>query len=482
MSTKPNLLFIFTDQQRPDTIGCYGNNIISTPNLNKLADKSFVFKNAYVTQPVCTPARSSIMTGLYPHTNGCTTNNSTIDPATKTVAELVSDEYVCGYYGKWHLGDEIIPQHGFEKRISIDDGYRPWYTKKEYLSKFSEYYYFLLDKGYKPDSEVEGTKIFGRDLTTRLPEEHTKARFLGKEASRFIRDNKDNPFVLYVNFFEPHQPYTGPFDNMYSREQLNTGPHFLKKPNENCSIMHRTFAEYYMQANIEGHDLKMESEWREIRAKYWGNITLVDRAIADILQTVNESKLDENTIIVFSSDHGDMMGDHGILEKTVLYEESIKIPLLLHVPWISNHSSMIEGRVSQIDLIPTILDLMKEKIPKQLEGNSLVPVLKGNANLANNDVIVQWNGNDGRSPMGTGNDLGNQFANLQDTSWRTLISHDNWKLNYSKVDQCELYNLNSDPHEQNNLYDIPEQMTRIQDMRYRINQWQKETNDISHSH
>lgn len=108
MPDKPNLLFIFTDEQRFDTMACYGNTFVDAPNLNALSEQSFVFEHPYVVQPVCTPARSTIMTGLYPHTNGCVTNNIPLKPETPTLAEMVDPNYKRAYYGKWHLGDEVI--------------------------------------------------------------------------------------------------------------------------------------------------------------------------------------------------------------------------------------------------------------------------------------------------------------------------------------------------------------------------------------
>ena len=118
---KPNLLFIFSDRQRYDTIGCYFNDWIKTPNLNEFANKSFVFEHAYVTQPVCAPARSSILTGLYPHTTGVLRNKLLMRRDVKTIAELVSNEYERAYFGKWHLGNEIIAQHGFDHWTSTMD-------------------------------------------------------------------------------------------------------------------------------------------------------------------------------------------------------------------------------------------------------------------------------------------------------------------------------------------------------------------------
>ena len=118
---KPNLLFLFTDEQRADTLGCYGNEFVQTPNLDRLAAESFVFENTYVTQSVCTPSRSSIMTGLYPHTCGCTANNIPLRSEIPCLPELVADpEYRTAHMGKWHLGDEIFPQHGFQEWETIE--------------------------------------------------------------------------------------------------------------------------------------------------------------------------------------------------------------------------------------------------------------------------------------------------------------------------------------------------------------------------
>ena len=122
---RPNLLFLFTDEQRADTMAAYGNSRIEMPNLNRLAEQSVVFDRAYVTQPVCTPSRSTIMTGLWPHTSGCTANNIALRDDTPCLPEMLRDDYATAYHGKWHLGDEIFAQHGFDEWVSIDDLYAP---------------------------------------------------------------------------------------------------------------------------------------------------------------------------------------------------------------------------------------------------------------------------------------------------------------------------------------------------------------------
>ena len=128
-----NLVFIMSDQQRRDSMGCYGSDWAQTPNLDALANSGQVFENAYVTQAVCTPARASIMTGLYPHTAGPTVNKLPLSPDIPVLAEMVSEDYQCGYMGKWHLGDDVIRQHGFDVWISTED-HRETYTRREYRS------------------------------------------------------------------------------------------------------------------------------------------------------------------------------------------------------------------------------------------------------------------------------------------------------------------------------------------------------------
>jgi arylsulfatase A-like enzyme len=147
---KPNLLFIWTDEQRADTMAAYGNHRIHTPNLNKLAGQSIVFENAYVTQPVCTPNRSAVMTGLWPHQSGCVKNNIPLPSDIPCLPELLDDiDYCTAYMGKWHLGDEIFAHHGFEEWVSIEDGYRRYYSEGRDRNKRSDYHQFLTENGYK---------------------------------------------------------------------------------------------------------------------------------------------------------------------------------------------------------------------------------------------------------------------------------------------------------------------------------------------
>lgn len=473
----PNVLFILTDQQRRDTMRCYGNDWIETPNLDSIADSGFVFENAYVTQPVCTPARGSIMTGLYPQTTGLIKNAIELRPDIPTVAELVPDEYLCAHYGKWHLGNDAFPQHGFEDWISIEDHHRANFRRREQRTREADYNIWLRKQGIDdpPVSPISYEKwLPGADL----PEELTQAAYLGNEATRFLQEHDGRPFVLYVSFFEPHPPYTGPLNGLYDPDSLPVGPAFLQRPNGG-SLVNRARADYYMGGNlnplgVEGgdfHDLTSEAGWRRLRAQYFANVTLVDRNVGRILDALDTNGYADNTIIVMSSEHGEMGGDHGMLEKRSLYEEASRVPLLMSVPWLNSGQTRIEGSVSQIDLVPTLLDLLEQPVPDHLQGASLAPVLRGEATLDDNDVFLQWNGMGDRN---LGSPLINRMISLP---WRSVITADRWKLNLCAGDQCELYDLKNDPFELSNLFDDPAQRDRIREMAARIRIWQDETGD-----
>jgi len=498
---QPNLLFIFTDQQRADTMAAYGNHVIKTPHLNAFADQSFVFQNAYVSQPVCTPSRSTIMTGTYPHMNGCTSNNVALHRDAKTLPQMVTADYRTGYYGKWHLGNELRAQHGFDEWLTIEDLYRPHYRDAADLDQFSDYHQYLVEQGYEPDirgddspgiglgrrnDDVESAStdrmVFSRPFAAKLPAEHTKAAFLGRSVEQFVRDSADDerPFILYANFLEPHSPFMGPNDKLHTRRELNEGPAFLKSPDEDAAALHRVMADSYAKGSEDGEDLSKAASWRRLRAKYFGLVSLVDTAVGGILQALEDSGQAENTIVVFTSEHGEMMGDHRLLHKAVMYREAMRVPLLVRVPWLAEEGRVIEGSVSLVDLVPTILQLLGEEVPGHLQGDSRVPALWGDDDLAENDVVVQWNGSDGRPDIDFATEVPHDlYETVKASPWRSIITPDGWKLNLSPVDRCELFNLNSDPHEQVNVFEQPAQRDRVRDLVSRIRLWQERHKDYT---
>jgi arylsulfatase A-like enzyme len=467
---KPNLLFLWTDQQRFDTMAVYGNKIIKVPHLNNLAEKSIVFKRAYISQPVCTPSRSTVMTGLWPHQNGCTANNIPLKRETKCFPELIDDpDYTSAYMGKWHLGDEICAQHGFDEWTAIEDGYTKHYSKDCDKNDRSPYHHFLVEKGYGPDTN---NNSFSRGFAARRPIEHCKPSFLENNAREFIERNKDNPFMLYVNFLEPHTPFWGPLNDLHSPEEVGV-PKNADDPLEENEPLRYKLSQKYFEKNY-GTDKK---RWAKINAIYHGLVSQVDRAVGGILQKLDELGLHENTIIVYTSDHGEMMGSHGMFAKQYMYEESARVPWLMQVPGKHSGQVVMEKPVSHIDLVPTLLDYMGHaNKATNLPGKSLVPFINGETK-EDDYVFVEWNPNVLHVQIDT------KLATKEEIEWisqeyqRSVISPDGWKLCLSDRDKHQLFNLNDDPLETINLYDSGKHKDIIKKLTEKIHNWQISVDD-----
>ena len=465
--TSPNLLFIFTDEQRWDTLRACGNMKIRTPNLDRLAEQSIVFDRPYVTQSVCTPSRSSIMTGLYPHTNGCTRNNLPLPEACPALVELADfSDYYTGYIGKWHLGDEIFCQHGFDEWISTEDEYWKHYSTARDRNERSSYHRWLMEKGYEPDVCSDGRRLFRRATAARMPERHCKPSFQAERARSFIEQNRSAPFVLYVNFLEPHMPFFGPRDDQYDPADVDLPPNFEMPPANNVPYkIRRRFRKTRKLETFTGTPTPGESEWRRLIAHYWGLVSQVDTATGRILDALDEFGVTDNTIIVFTSDHGDMMGSHQLITKDIQYEEAVRVPLLLKIPDHPRCGTRFTAPVSQIDLIPTLLDYLGKKPTAELEGYSWRPTLDENKPLTEPNVFIEW------SPQGDG------VEKDRDHSIRTIITPDGWKFNWELYGEHELYHLGEDPWESTNLYGRPEYKDLVRELSAHIQTWQQRTND-----
>ncbi|UCH64257.1 MAG: sulfatase-like hydrolase/transferase [Fidelibacterota bacterium] len=465
---RPNLLFIWTDQQRADTMEVYGNTKIHAPNLNRLAAESIVFQKAYVTQPVCTPSRSSVVTGLWPHTTGCTANNIPLPEDTPCFPELLNDPaYRTAYMGKWHLGDEIFLQHGFHEWVSIEDLYISHYRPERDRSLRSGYHHFLTELGYQPDL---GDK-FSRKFAASLPIEHCKPKFLELQACDFLRRHSRKPFILYINFLEPHSPYSGPLNDEHDPAEIDLPANFNDPLEENEPLRYRLLQEYY-QANYG----ESEQEYRELIARYYGLVTQVDRSVGAILNTLDELGLRDSTIVVYTSDHGDMMGSHRMVTKQVMYEESSRVPWLVRIPQLADHNRIIKAPVSHIDMVPTLMELLAGEADADLPGQSLVPLIRGEK-VAEDHVFIEWNPNVHRVKPGSTLAPQSEMDRVAQERTRAVVSPDGWKLCLSDADKCQLFNLNSDPGETTNLYDPGRHQDVIRRLTDRIHRWQEKSRD-----
>lgn len=468
---KPNILFLWTDEQRADTMAAYGNRRIRTPNLNRLARQSITFEKAYVTQPVCTPSRSSILTGLWPHTTGCTANNIPLPTDARCLPELLNDpDYQCAYMGKWHLGDEIFAQHGFQQWVSIEDGYRSHYGPNRDRSLRSSYHHFLVDKGYQPDSGG----AFSRGYCARLPIAHCKPKFLEIQACDFLRRRRNEPFILHINFLEPHMPFYGPLDNLHSPDDVALAANFADPLEDNEPLRYRLIREYSRQKY--GKDAK---QIRQLIAKYWGLVSQVDRSVGAILEALEDAGLADNTIVVYTSDHGDMMGSHHMVEKSVMYEEAVTVPLLMRLPQLQSAGHRVKQRVSLIDVVPTLLNLMGCREHADLPGRNLIDLVR-KPSTPPAPVFIQWNPNSGALKVKRGGtDLASkeQLKKVQNEHTRTVIAPDGWKLCLSDVEKCQLFDLNNDPGETTNLFDTGRHNDIIKRLTKEIYTWQRQVSD-----
>jgi arylsulfatase A-like enzyme len=471
---KYNLLFLWTDEQRPDTMAVYGNKRIRTPNLDKLASESIVFQNAYVSQPVCTPSRGTVMTGLWPHQHGCTQNNIALAERVPAFPELVGDpDYRTGYFGKWHLGDEVFAQHGFQEWQSIEDSYIRFYREGRDPDRKSHYAQWLNSRGYEPNTSG-GT--FSREFVASLPIERSKTRFLEERTIDFMRRHRDEPFMLYVNFLEPHMPFTGPLDDLYKPEEVELPANFDDPLEENEPEAYRVRAKTYGADYGGRFDLTQEAGWRRLIANYWGLVTQVDRSVGAILTALEDLGLAEDTVVVFTSDHGDMMGSHKLVEKGYTYQEAQRVPWMIRAPGFRRRNRVVPGHFSHIDLVPTLLELLGAPAREDLPGRSLVPVV-AEQKPADEPVYVVWNAPEelaeGPNPAGARRDPSKRLG----PSSRTVITPDGWKLSLHDQDRHQLYNLEKDPGETANLYGRDETRPQVERLAGLIHAWQERVGD-----
>lgn len=460
--SRPNLLFLITDQQRTDTLRAYGNTRNIAPNLDRLADKSVVFKQYYVTQPLCTPSRGCLFSGLYPHTNGATANNIPIRADVPVLTQMLQEgNYATAYYGKWHLGNEICKQHGFDYFESTQDENIKYVTGPCGGRKHSGYYDFLIRHGIKLK---HGVSL--REFSNELPKELSKPAYLADTAEDFLAKHGQKPWAMYVSFIDPHTPYHSVNDHLYNPSSMPVPKSFSEKPDPTELDRYKAIRQLLLRGYQEYQGMIASPETlQQVEARYWGKVTLVDEMIGRILKRLEDLGLDDKTIIVFTSDHGAMMGDHRLMFKSVMYEQAVKVPMLLRVPWLANSSLRIIRPVSEVDVTPTLLELMAQPLPRHLQGQSWAPYLTESREVPERDVIIEFNG----PPW--------PFKDKYTEPLRTIRTTEGWKMTLAPQGAGLLYHLTSDPEEMTNLFYREDSLPVIHRLAARINLWQQATGD-----
>ena len=445
------------------------------PNLNKLASESVIFERTYVTHPVCTPSRSSLMTGTWPHTNGCTHNSVPLDRRFRVFPELMEDQdYRRAYIGKWHLGEDGPVGRGFEHYISTD-GHR-------------DYSNFLISKGITPD---KAGGRFSEVAISNLPIELSRPKFLKRHACDFIEKHRRDPFILVVAFVEPHSPYNGPLNNVNPLDDVELDVTATLSGSDDIPLRYRLMREWQQaEALLDRERLPKQlffgitpDEYRSIKQRYLGLVTLVDQSIGAILGCLSRCGLSENTIVMHTSDHGDSLGAHHLFGKETMFEEAARVPWLIRLPG-QTRQKMISHPVSHIDFVPTLLDLLGQSSHPQCAGKSLLPLITGvngpgysEEDAGPRNVFLEWAPN--RTKVKKGSKLARRrmIKRAVEESTRTIVSPDGWKLCLRDTDLNELYNLKADPFEIRNLYSDAQYASVISRFAGEIHRWQEATND-----
>jgi len=464
---KPNLIVFLPDQQRADTLACYGGVKVHAPNLNKLASESVVFERTYVTHPVCTPSRSSLMTGTWPHINGCNRNSVPLDRRFRVFPELMEDkDYHTAYVGKWHLGEEGPAGRGFQEWISTEPR--------------GDYANFLISRGLTPDKQNGG---FSELAVSNLPLELSRPKFLERHACEFIEKQQRSPFILVVAFVEPHSPYNGPLNNEHSLNEVDLDLTATLPESENIPLRYRLMREWQQtEAVLDRGRLPTQlffgitpEEYRSIKQRYLGLVTLVDQSIGAILGCLERFGLRDDTIVVHTSDHGDSLGAHHLFGKEVMFEEAARVPFVIRLP-DQRHGKAISQPVSHIDFVPTLLDLLGQPTHPQGAGKILVPQIREEA-MSPESSFIEWAPNRTKIKKGTSLAPRRMIKRAVDESTRAVVSPDGWKLCLRDKDLNELYNLHDDPRETRNLYRDQQYASVISRYAGEIRRWQEAAND-----
>lgn len=460
---KPNLLFIMTDQQRFDALSIAGNKILRTPNLDKLARQGAWFRNAYTQCAVSAPTRASILTGCTVENHQILTNEVSSSKKESgrmpmpTFDELLSKNgYRCEYFGKWHSPEfhaEVyqnpVRQSKSGKTVFSPGGLPAIYL--DYLdplfprqkNKPGELYDSFTKRPYKPNpldkhygltaDEVENltVKPIQPDLHGELtiPSEYSMTAFHASQTIEALERNKNNPFSITCSFHYPHAPMlpVKPYSEMYPVNEMPV-PASISDPMTNSPYR----AQNGRLKNTEYAD---PEKIKYMISEYYSLVKEIDDWVGKIMDKLAELGLEENTLVIFTSDHGEMLGSHGMREKNVFYEESAHIPLMIRFPGLIKPGTVVDGYLSTLNLFATILDYLK--VPGYpSDGKSLRGMIEGTDRNMGKFVVTEWLYNEDRQPA-------------------YMVLKDNWKMLIPYSAESEvinvLFNLKDDPSEMNNL-------------------------------
>lgn len=437
------IIFIMTDTQRTDMVGCYGNPDMITPCLDKLSEEGIRFTNAYTAQPVCGPARSALFTGLYPHSNGSWSNCVGLESTVKTIGQRLSHNNIhSAYIGKWHLDGGDYFGSG-----KCPEGWDPnyWYDMRNYLDELSE-----------------DERLRSRDMKTILENDGYEADFTfghrcSNRAIDFIEKHKHENFFLVVSYDEPHHPFIAPKKYAALYENYN----FPVSENVFDSLENKPEHQKIWAGERLTED---RSNFTIHYPLYFGSNTFIDDEIGRVLKAYKEHTPD--ALVMYTSDHGDHLGSHRIDNKGAsMYEEITNIPFIMSGVPVADKHVVNEHPISHLDVVPTVLDYFDIEKYKMLQGHSLMPLLLDSTAKINDAVFIEF----GRYEVAH-----DYFGGFQPIR---CIYDGRYKLVINLLSSDELYDLENDPAELNNLVDASDTIEIRNKLHDKLINWMNETRD-----
>jgi arylsulfatase A-like enzyme len=448
------------DQLRWDAVGYAGGGVVHTPNIDRLAARGAWFENACCASPLCSPARASWLTGTYPHTHGLYNNYApsregfdgcTLSDRAVTIGTMLQEHgYACGNVGVWHLSDDAVPAHGFTDH---------WCSFSYiYENLPGPFFGYLDDLGVANPYALDapGTFRYGKEMPLAVLTDPRGQRttWTVDQALAVLDGDRDDPLFLLVGIKDPHPPIIPPPEllALYLPEKLPLPTNF------HDPLTGKPRSQTQRRCRIPPGSIAVK-DFRTVIRYYYALVTHIDRQVGRLVEALERSGRFENTIFVVSSDHGEMLGNHGFVEKALMYEESVRVPCLITWPDAIPAGQRVAAPLGGVDLAPTLLELAGAPVPGTVEGRSLAPAITGGtapqpapvfAEVASAEAIY-----------------GGSLDRLDPAQYaaHVMVRDGGWKYVWNRFEVDELYDLAADPAEMDNRAASPACAGRVAEMR-----------------
>jgi len=441
-SSAPNIIFILSDDHRYDLMEFMGKvKFLKTPGMNKMAEKGAHIQQAFVTTSLCSPSRASVLTGLYSHKHGVVDNDSPVAEHNIFFPEYLQKRgYETAFIGKWHMGgDSDEPRKGFDKWISF---------------KGQGVY---IDPLLNIDGQHVQREGYITDILTQYAIDYIKQK----------NNNQDKPFFLYLSHKAVHAEFIPAerHKDIYKNEEVehpstmaNTPENYKNKPNW---VKEQRYGWHGVDYMYQG---ELGISFDDFYRRYCETLLALDEGITAVLNTLEQTGLDKSTIVFYMGDNGFSLGEHGLIDKRHMYEESIRVPLLVYAPGFIREGTKISELIQNIDIAPTILNMAGIKTPEHMDGKSFLPLLKGEKINWRDSIFYEyfWERPFPHTPTVFG---------IRTKKYKYMTYHGIW-------DKDELYDIENDPEEKNNLIDMPEHKKLVRELNKKIYDWLSSTNGM----